>query len=231
MRDYSQSGEQAVILEAVGPGPHRDARFIDIGCWDPITFSNTRALYELGWTGVMIEPSPGPFIELLRCCTNAACCVRGTDERIHETYGNRKQRECSICGSPRYGFDPNLTLILGAVESQRGLVKIDVTDDALSTHDADSRAKWDKVGGFYGSMLINAITIPDILNQFGSFDFWNIDVEGHSAELFLECLRLDQRPVCFCVEVDGGRLNEMMTAASAVGYRGKVVGANLVVWR
>jgi len=47
---HSQKGEEAVILKCVekyeGPG-----RFLDIGAADGVTFSNTRALAEMGWTG------------------------------------------------------------------------------------------------------------------------------------------------------------------------------------
>jgi FkbM family methyltransferase len=60
--DYSQYGEQVHILEIlkdIQPG-----RFLEIGAWDPKQFSNTRALYELGWSGVMVEPSPGPMRKL-----------------------------------------------------------------------------------------------------------------------------------------------------------------------
>jgi FkbM family methyltransferase len=61
--DYSQSGEQAAILDAFeGRAP---GRFLDIGAWDPFKFSNTRALFERGWSGVLIEPSPGPMRKLL----------------------------------------------------------------------------------------------------------------------------------------------------------------------
>lgn len=50
--DYSQSGEQAVILAHCGePGV-----FLDIGANDGVTFSNTRALVDLGWSGVYVEP-------------------------------------------------------------------------------------------------------------------------------------------------------------------------------
>lgn len=49
-------------------------RFLDIGAFNPTVFSNTRALYELGWEGVMIEPSPGPMGNLLD--------AYGNDERI-----------------------------------------------------------------------------------------------------------------------------------------------------
>jgi hypothetical protein len=41
-------------------------RFLDIGAWDPICFSNTRALFERGWSGVMIEPSPTAMLSLLK---------------------------------------------------------------------------------------------------------------------------------------------------------------------
>ncbi len=67
---YSQSTEEAVILEhcpAIGT-------FLDIGAYDPRIFSNTRALYERGWSGVMVEPSPEPFLNLLR--------EYGNDQRI-----------------------------------------------------------------------------------------------------------------------------------------------------
>lgn len=41
-------------------------RFLDIGAWNAKDLSNSRALFELGWSGVMIEPSPEPFLGLLR---------------------------------------------------------------------------------------------------------------------------------------------------------------------
>ena len=33
-------------------------KFLEIGAYNPTKFSNTRALFESGWTGVMVEPSP-----------------------------------------------------------------------------------------------------------------------------------------------------------------------------
>jgi len=59
---YSQSSEEKYILKGVGK---KTGKFLDIGAWDPKVFSNTRALYERGWSGVMIEPSPWPFQNLL----------------------------------------------------------------------------------------------------------------------------------------------------------------------
>lgn len=62
MKKYSQYAEQQYILAAFGD---RGGRFLDIGAYNPFEFSNTRALYEMGWSGVMIEPSPGPMCSLI----------------------------------------------------------------------------------------------------------------------------------------------------------------------
>lgn len=70
IQDYSQFGEQPWIVGAVPD----HGTFLDIGAFHPKCFSNTRALYEIGWRGLMIEPSPGPFQTLLD--------EYGQDERI-----------------------------------------------------------------------------------------------------------------------------------------------------
>lgn len=58
---YSQNDEEAVI-ERWTP---TTGRFLDIGAWRARELSNTRALYERGWSGVMVEPSPGPMRALV----------------------------------------------------------------------------------------------------------------------------------------------------------------------
>lgn len=69
---YSQYDEQQHILGIVGL--RLSGRFLDIGAWDAKTFSNSRALIELGWSGILIEPSPGPLRGLVK--------EYGTCERI-----------------------------------------------------------------------------------------------------------------------------------------------------
>lgn len=58
---YSQNSEQDIILNYFGD--YKGA-FIDIGANDGVTFSNTRALSELGWKGVLIDASPKAFKKL-----------------------------------------------------------------------------------------------------------------------------------------------------------------------
>ena len=52
---YSQNKEEQYILEYF---KGRTGAFLDLGCNDCKTFSNTRALFELGWKGVLVDPSP-----------------------------------------------------------------------------------------------------------------------------------------------------------------------------
>lgn len=68
---YSQYDEQQAIGTYFDGRPDlrqnsATLRFLDIGAWDPKTFSNTRLLFENGWSGVLVEPSPGPMVSLLR---------------------------------------------------------------------------------------------------------------------------------------------------------------------
>lgn len=59
---YSQSGEEAVILDYFKDKP--TGTFLDIGSNDGVTFSNVRALALRDFCGVMVEPSPRAFARL-----------------------------------------------------------------------------------------------------------------------------------------------------------------------
>ena len=55
---YSQRDEETHILKLIGD---RTGRFLDIGAGDGKTFSNTAALVDRGWEGVLFEPAAGQF--------------------------------------------------------------------------------------------------------------------------------------------------------------------------
>lgn len=63
MTRYSQNDEQDFILNFF---QGQTGRYLDIGAYDGITFSNTRALAELGWNGVLIEPDPFNACKLIQ---------------------------------------------------------------------------------------------------------------------------------------------------------------------
>ncbi len=69
---YSQNNEQDVILDYF---KDFKGKFLDIGANDGLTFSNSRALAEIGWQGTLIEPSPEPFKRLKALYNKTKCKV------------------------------------------------------------------------------------------------------------------------------------------------------------
>ena len=55
-KSYSQEGEDQ-ILRRIFNGK-KDGFYVDVGAFHPKRFSNTFALYKLGWQGINIEPNP-----------------------------------------------------------------------------------------------------------------------------------------------------------------------------
>lgn len=63
MPDYSQYGQQRILTEHFGD---RKGFLIDVGAGDGINLSNSRALLEQGWRGVLVEPHRELFKELVK---------------------------------------------------------------------------------------------------------------------------------------------------------------------
>ncbi len=66
-RDYSRNGEQSIILDVLGKmGAIKDQpTFLDLGAGDGYNNSNTRALSDQGWRGVLVEADPQQFLRLI----------------------------------------------------------------------------------------------------------------------------------------------------------------------
>jgi FkbM family methyltransferase len=68
VHDWSQHGEQAHVLkffENTPDSPYNKMQFLDLGAFDGLTGSNTRALANQGWSGVCVEANPIYFSKLL----------------------------------------------------------------------------------------------------------------------------------------------------------------------
>jgi hypothetical protein len=200
MKDYSQGGEQAHILKALGVYEGQPAysgkrpRLLEIGAYHPTELSNSRALIELGWEAVLFEPSPGPLKGLIQ----------------------------------EYGDNPRVEVVgLPVVPGGEQFVKLRVTDDALST-DAGNTAHlktWEGYG-FYGTMTSWAPWLSTVLRRFGKyggglFDFVSIDTEGSSVDLFKALVDARHEllflPRCVCVE-HNNRWDEIKAASDAGNY-------------
>ena len=55
-KTYSQLGEDIAVLAYFNNRPK--GFYVDVGCFHPHRYSNTRSLYELGWSGINIDISP-----------------------------------------------------------------------------------------------------------------------------------------------------------------------------
>jgi len=62
---YSQNAEEAIILHYFAG---QTGVFLDLGAYDGVHISNTRALAERGWAGFAVEPSPVHFERLEKNC-------------------------------------------------------------------------------------------------------------------------------------------------------------------
>jgi FkbM family methyltransferase len=58
---YSQNNEEQIILNHF---KNFKGTFLDLGAYDGIDLSNTRALTQLGWSGICVEPNPLIFERL-----------------------------------------------------------------------------------------------------------------------------------------------------------------------
>jgi FkbM family methyltransferase len=54
---YSQFGEDLFLTLLLGY-EKSDGVYVDVGCFQPIVFSNTYIFYQRGWSGLAIDPNP-----------------------------------------------------------------------------------------------------------------------------------------------------------------------------
>lgn len=116
-----------------------------------------------------------------------------------------------------YGNEPRITLVQAAVGVEPGIVPMWITDDALSTGNAEAYERWRQNAAFMGKLMVPVVSLAQLSNQFGQFDMISVDAEGSSAELFIEMMRLEWEPRCVVCEHDN-RIVEITQAAVDRGY-------------
>jgi len=183
---YSQNNEEQIILDLF---KDEIGTFLDIGACDGKLCSNTLALVERGWSGVLVEPSPGTFHALYKRhgqnpklqLVNAAI---GTHSHLAQFWDSWET-------APGYGTTEPLnrdrwTGLVG--EWQRFIIPLFP----------------------FAELLLNYRHQP--------FDFVSIDTEGTSFQLLQILLASHQKPRVICIEHDGC-LQNCIKAAVPHGYR------------
>lgn len=148
---YTQNHEEHYILNYFAD--QKQGRFLDLGSFDGMTFSNTFALYELGWHGVFVEASPKIFTALQRNCNKG-----------RETLVNA----CLTC------------------KPVSGMITFYDNDQATATTDISHVEKW-KAQTPFSPIMVMPVHINSIIATFGSiYDMVSLDIEGQSAEMFMQ---------------------------------------------
>ena len=189
---YSQFDEETYFLRSLAGIPV--GRFLEIGAFNPTLYSNSRALYELGWSGVLVEPSPGPMSVLLN--------AYGNDPRITLV-------QAAVTTGGGYGY-------LVKLEASDDAFSTDVQANFDKW-----RATKKFRGSIQVPVISLEYLLARFFPRFSAnlkADFISIDTEGTSVDLFTEMIRLGYSPQCVVVEHDL-RFGDLDRAAGIGGYR------------
>lgn len=103
-RTYSQEGEDIVLntlFSYSGQGV-----YVDIGAHDPLAWSNTKKLAELGWWGLNIDPMPGTAAKFRRhrprdlCIEAAIDTGGGNDPLSYWMFAEEPRWNCLAAAAP-----------------------------------------------------------------------------------------------------------------------------------
>ena len=177
LEDFSQNGEQRIILDFFKGEDYRKNIFLDIGANDGISFSNTYALSLLGWKGVCVEPTNSAFLKL------------------QNLYKENKRIKCINAGIS------NKTEVVKIHESLNWSSSL-APQGILSTLYPDNKSRYN--GMEWKESEIILYTYNDFESFYNLedevFDFINIDVEGHELIVLDQINNLLKKCRLICVE-------------------------------
>lgn len=188
---YSQNKEEEEILKYFNG---KTGTFLSVGENDGITLSNVRRLAELGWRGVMVEPSPKAFTKL------------------KENYRNFTQKE------QFYFYNFALGTSNGKVKMWDSGPHLNNGDHGLlSTLNESEKERWK--GQAYDEIEVQCYRWKTFLNRLlvKEFDFISVDAEGLDYEILSQIdLRATQ---CVCVEFNSKPELKAKFDALMVGFK------------
>lgn len=182
MKDYSQHFEQKVITDYFG---NFVGTLLDIGANDGVTFSNSRALLELGWYGVLVEPSEKTFGKLVENCQPFTGKVMLHNVGIADHCGQAPFFE----SGGLIGGDHSLVSSMKEEETERWKKKSKPEDPIVE----------------FNKTTIPVIDFATLLKNSGNpqFDFITIDVEGMELEILKQIDFNTIGCTLICIEYNG----------------------------
>jgi Methyltransferase FkbM domain len=197
---FSQFGEDEIVAKLLLTEP---GNLIEIGAWEPQTFSNSRLFIECGWDATLIEFSPEPVRQLVK-----------------EYAGNPKVRVIAAAVTPDAQHVMEFAVTDDACTT--------VPENAAKWKGL--RAGYD--GGFFGQLWVPTLSVQQLLDQFygdRQVDFLSVDTEGSSVEIAIEFMQSGWAPKVLCVEY-GDRLVWLVEQAQLAGYKQEWLnGVNVIL--
>lgn len=153
---HSQNNEEQFILEYFGDFV---GTFLDLGSNDGITLSNTHALAQKGWGGVLVDASPKAFV------------------RLNQTHGSNQQLQLL-----NYAIGPiDGDVVLS--ESGELLGKGDI--GLVSSIKYEEIKRWENINMLFENVVVPMLTFNSLLKQmkYKTAQFVSIDIEGMEKEV------------------------------------------------
>jgi hypothetical protein len=102
-RFYSQEGED-IVLNTLFGYEYRGV-YVDIGAHDPLAWSNTKKLAEIGWWGLNIDPMPGTAKKFRKhrprdICLEVAIDIGGKEALHYWIFDNEPRWNCLAPAEP-----------------------------------------------------------------------------------------------------------------------------------
>ena len=89
-KTYSQSGEDIFIVNYMRRHNIKNGKYVDIGAFHPIKYSNTCLLFNKGWSGINIDLNPTSidYFKILRPKDKNICCAISYKEKKTKIFIN-----------------------------------------------------------------------------------------------------------------------------------------------
>ncbi|HET7321924.1 MAG TPA: FkbM family methyltransferase [Longimicrobiaceae bacterium] len=178
---YAQNGQDAVIERFFESRPPRTRRFVEVGAFDGVHYSNVRRLHERhGWSGLCIEPVVKNYKKL--CQSYAGTDVHCVNAAVTAGAGMIPLHVSSYPHLPEWG------------------------SDVASVH-PEERERWSGFEPEWHVEQVRAVGLTELLGERGvvDFDLLSIDTEGCDLAVLRTLDFTRYRPALVVVEFGSDR--------------------------
>jgi FkbM family methyltransferase len=205
VQDFSQYGEQPIILDYFERHPGAPRYCVDAGAFDGITGSNSRALFLIGWSGVLVEPDPRTFARLKHLYADRAdvtCLRKALSDKV------RLRRMQFTDGPPGT-----------KQEDQWQYAQVNTLSKPFAMmykrdYDYIYRTSW-----IWTTTLMRALRKANAPRDMG---FMSIDCEGEDIKVVKQFDFSRYRPRLLCLESDENTRNLFLDILAPYGYTYRV---------